>query len=74
MNLEKVSDFLEVRFWNCAIYIMKEEGPLMKIINLFTRFIRSKAGFYSFLVLVWAAVGFLLGLVLGRLIWFFQLV
>ncbi len=35
--------------------------------------IQTKAGKLVFLFLIWAAVGFILGLVMGRIIWMIQL-
>ena len=38
------------------------------------KLIQSKAGSLIFLILIWAAVGFIIGLVMGRIIWMMQLI
>jgi len=72
MTSRKHSNLIEKKFWGFAIKAMKADGLLVKEIKSISSFSHSKAGFYSLCLLVWAAVGFFLGLVLGKIYWFFQ--
>jgi len=45
----------------------------MNINQRFRQIIQTKAGSIIFLFVIWAAVGFILGLVMGRIIWLIQL-
>ena len=72
MTLEKVIHSIENKFWGVAIKIMKEDGMLLKGIRWMSGVTHSKAGFYGLCLVVWAAVGFVLGLVLGKIYWFIQ--
>lgn len=72
MTYEKKSHSLENKLWGYAIRIMKEDGLLFRGIKWISTVSHSRAGFYALCVLVWAAVGFLLGLVLGKIYWFIQ--
>lgn len=73
MTINQIADVFEIKFWNIIIPFMEEKGPIMKIIRWFKKLINSKAGFLILLFLVWAAVGLIFGLTLGRVIWMFQL-
>ncbi len=68
MMIDKFAQRFELRFWDLVILIAQEEGPLMKIINESKRMKRSRLGTLLLLILVWAAVGFTVGLIFGRLI------
>jgi hypothetical protein len=52
---------------------MEEGGVLMKIIQFIKKSLISRVGFLVFLFLTFAAVGFLSGMILGRIIWMVQL-
>jgi len=68
MIIDKFAERFELRFWDIVILIAQEEGPLMKIIKKSKEMKRSRFGTLLILILVWAAVGFTVGLIFGRLI------
>lgn len=68
MTIHKLAQNFEMKFWDLVIPFMADEGPVMKSINVIKDLIRSRESFMTLLLLVWAAVGFVSGLVLGRLI------
>lgn len=72
MTFGKVVQSIENKFWGAAIKVMKEDGLLLKGVNWISTIVHSRAGYYGLCLLVWAAVGFLLGLVLGKIYWFIQ--
>ena len=72
MTIAKLAETCETRIWLFLIPILNEKGPIMKIINSSKRFVKTKAGFLTLLLIIWAAVGFLFGIVLGRMIWIIQ--
>ena len=74
MSIHKITQTIEMRFWNFAIPIMSEKGPIMKIAQGFSRIIHTKAGFLTLLILIWSAIGLLIGLILGQILWMAQLV
>jgi hypothetical protein len=73
VSLVELSQFVEIKFWNIVTPMMAEKGPLMKIIKTHQRILSSRAGYLMTLLIVWAAVGFLSGMVLGRIIWIVQM-
>jgi len=68
MILDKFSQRFELRFWDIVILLTQEEGPLMKAIKKSKEMKSSRFGALLILILVWAAVGFTIGLIFGRLI------
>ena len=72
MMFGKDNNYLENKLWGVAIKIMNDDGIILNSIKWVSDIIHSKAGFFSLCLVVWAAVGFLLGLVLGKIYWFFQ--
>ena len=73
MTIHKLAQNFEMKFWDIAIPLLTEEGPIMKYINWINGVTKTRVGFLTLLVLVWAAVGFVSGLILGRLIWMVQI-
>ena len=73
MTIHKLAQNFEMKFWDIVIPFMADEGPVMKSINVIKDAIRSREGFITLLLLVWGAVGFVSGLVLGRLIELIQI-
>lgn len=74
MNLLDVVQLLELNFWELLTLLFREEGPVMKIVLWVRRVMQTKAGYLTVLMVVWSAIGFLIGLVLGRIIWMLQLI
>jgi hypothetical protein len=52
---------------------MGSDGPILKSKRFVYKTIHSKAGFMGMLVLVWSAVGFVSGLLIGKVISIFPL-
>ena len=73
MTLLSVILLMEMNFWNFIILMFQEEGPVMRVVHWLKYVMQTKGGMLTVLLVVWAAVGFLIGLVLGRIIWMLQL-
>lgn len=73
MALLKVVQLLEINIWSLLILLLQEEGPLMKIIHWIRRVMQTKSGYLTVLIIIWSGIGFVFGLVLGRIIWMLQL-
>ena len=72
MSIEKVFQDYETRFWKVVTPMMGEKGMLMKIVQSFQNILKSRVGYLFLLGIIWAAVGFLSGMVLGRVIYLVQ--
>ena len=68
MIIDKFSERFELRFWDIVTLIAQEEGPLMKLVKKSKEMKRSRFGTLLILILVWATVGFTVGLIFGKLI------
>lgn len=73
MTVYRLAQDLEIKFWNAIIPVMQKEGPLMKTIRTMKRFSQNKAVNIILLILIWAAIGFVSGMIVGRIIWLFQI-
>ena len=73
MTFEKFTQTVEIKFWGMVTPIMGEKGPIMKTRTFVYRLLHSKPGFMAVLALVWGAVGFVAGLLIGRVMGFFPL-
>jgi len=73
MSLHEVTQICEIKFWNTITPIMNEKGALMKVIKLLQKFFKSRVGYLLFLFTTFAAVGFLSGMIMGRVIWLVQI-
>lgn len=73
MTIYRLAKNFEIRFWNVMIPVMEEEGPIMKTIHAMKRVSRGKPGLIALLVFIWAAIGFVSGMIIGRVIVLFQL-
>ena len=67
MSVNKITQRFETTFWDLVTPIIAEKGPLMKTIHFFRNLILSIPTTKAVLILVWAAIGFVSGLLLGRL-------
>lgn len=72
MRIEKVFQGYETRFWKVVTPMMGEKGILMKIVQFFQNILKSRVGYLILLGIIWAAVGFLSGMMLGRVIYMVQ--
>jgi len=68
MIFDKFTQQCEIHFWDIVIMIAQEEGPVMKLINKSRESSGSRIGTFLLLILIWAAVGFSVGMIFGRLI------
>jgi len=68
----KPSNSFELKFWTMVIRLMEEDGILMKTTGLIKRVVHTKVGLLIFLFFVLSMIGFLSGLILGRVFLFFQ--
>ena len=68
----KPSNSFELKFWTMVIRLMEEDGILMKTAGLIKRVVHTKAGLLIFLFFVLSMIGFLSGLILGRVFLFFN--
>jgi len=68
MIIDKFAERFELRFWDIVTVIAQEEGPLMKLVKKSKEMKRSRFGTLLILILVWATVGFTVGLIFGKLI------
>jgi hypothetical protein len=73
MSIYRLAENFEIKFWNAIIPVMAEEGPLMKTIRSIKQISPSKPRNIALLILIWAAIGFVSGVILGRLILIFQI-
>ena len=74
MTFQNVTQTIETKFWEVVTPLLNEKGPIMKLKRGFSRLIHTKAGFLTLLVLIWSAIGLLIGLILGQIFWMTQLV
>ncbi|MDF1519927.1 MAG: hypothetical protein RQ728_04420 [Brevefilum sp.] len=72
MIFDKFTQQCEIRFWDIVIMIAQEEGPVMKLIKKSRESNGSRLGTFLLLILIWAAVGFTVGMIFGRLMALFQ--
>jgi hypothetical protein len=68
MTFHKLTKSIEIKFWDIVTPLMEEKGPIMKTRKFFYKTMHSRKGFFILLVLVWGAVGFVSGLLIGRLL------
>ena len=73
MMIYRLAQNIEIQFWNMIIAVMEVEGPLMKTIRSVKRASRTKPSLIAVLILIWAAIGFVTGLIIGRVILLLQL-
>jgi hypothetical protein len=71
MNRKRLVRKMEMKFWDTVTPLMDSDGPILKSKRFVYKTIHSKAGFM--LVLVWSAVGFVSGLLIGKVISIFPL-
>jgi len=64
---------VEIKFWKVIIQVMADEGILMKTLRTTKKVLHGKALNVALLVLVWAAIGFVSGMLIGRVLLILQL-
>jgi hypothetical protein len=73
MTIYRLTQHIEIQFWNLVILLMEDEGPLMKTIRSINQTTGKSVINILLLILVWAAIGFISGMIIGRFILMFQL-
>jgi hypothetical protein len=73
MTIYRITQGIEIKFWNLVILLMEDEGPLMKTIRSINQTTGKSVVNILLLILVWAAIGFISGMIIGRFILMFQL-
>ncbi len=66
MNRKRLVRKMEVKFWDIVTPLMDENGPILKTKQALKKTLHTKAGFLGLLILVWSAVGFTAGMVIGK--------
>ncbi len=74
MTIYRLAQTIEIKFWNVIIPVIEEGGPLMKIMPSIKSVFRAKQSQIAMLVLVWSAIGFVTGMIIGRLLWMLQII
>jgi len=74
MSIYKIAVFVELNFWKAIIPAMEKEGLIMKLTQYLYRIIHTKLGYLLLLIIVWGAIGFTAGLLLGRIMMLFNLI
>ncbi len=73
MVILKVVQLLELNLWELLILFLQEEGPIMKFVQWLKKVMQTKSGYLAVLLVVWSSIGFVSGLVIGRIIWMLQM-
>lgn len=73
MTIYQITQGIEIKFWNVITPFMSEEGVLMKTIRAAKRQTERKPINTALLILIWAAIGFVSGMLIGRIIIILQL-
>lgn len=72
MTIYQITQRLEIKLWNVIIPVIEKEGTLMKTFRTIKSISYDKTIRIALLILIWAAVGFVSGMVIGRLILLLQ--
>ena len=67
MSIHNITQDVEIKFWDFVINLMAEDGPISKMISFFKDILDSKIGSLALLILVWASVGFIAVLIIGKI-------
>ncbi len=67
MTFQQLTKKIELKFWDVVTPLMEENGPIVKTKKFVYKTMHSRTGFFILLVFVWGAVGFVSGLLIGRL-------
>jgi hypothetical protein len=73
MTIYRITQGIEIKFWNIITPMMSDEGVLMKTIRSTKRGVRGQPLNIALLILIWAAIGFVSGMLIGRIILILQL-
>ena len=73
MTIYRITQGIEIKFWNIITPMMSDEGVLMKTIRSSKGGVLGKPLNIALLILIWAAIGFVSGMLIGRIIVILQL-
>lgn len=73
MIFDKITKRAEIKFWDAITPIMADGGPILRIRKAIYHVLHTKPGFVIILAVLWGAVGFLSGLLIGKVVGFFPL-
>lgn len=68
MSIHNLTQDVEIKFWDLVINLMEEDGPITKFIEFFKSILDTKIGSLALLIIVWASVGFIAGLIIGKIV------
>jgi hypothetical protein len=74
MSIFKAVQKLEENFWNKFIQYMSSEGIIMKTLQKTKRIVYPQRRNILLLIFIWAAIGFVSGMLIGRLCVLLQLI
>ncbi len=72
MICENYAQKFEMKLWNLLIPVMESKGPLMNSLILFRKILNNRLIYLVLLLFLWAKIGFIAGMVTGRLVLLFQ--
>lgn len=72
MICEKYAQKFEIKLWNLLIPVIESDGPIMKNLTSFKKILSNRLIYLVLLLFLWAKIGFIAGMVTGRLILSFQ--
>lgn len=73
MTIYQMAQNIEIKFWNIIIPVMQAEGPLMKTIRSVKQVYHVKPRYFALLIFIWSAIGFVSGMIIGRVLWLLQI-
>jgi hypothetical protein len=68
MSIHNITQDFEMKFWHFVIDMLDEDGPIVTFIQFFKRIMDTRIGSLALLIIVWASVGFIAGLIIGKLV------
>lgn len=68
MSIHNITQGFEMKFWHFVIDMLDEDGPIVTFIQFFKRILDTRIGSLALLIIVWASVGFIAGLIIGKLV------
>lgn len=73
MTVYQITQSIEIKFWNVITPLLADNGVLMKTMRATKRFSGGKLINIVLLIVIWAAIGFISGMLIGRIITLLQL-
>ena len=73
MTIHQITQGIENKFWNLITPLMTDEGVLMKAIRATKQGVQDKRINIILLIFIWAAIGFVSGMLIGRVITILQI-